>query len=880
MGQTINFSEQPDGTTNPVYRTKIMNVAFGTTVKISSGALVGPQNSSGETIGPIGTNFVSIIPGAPVTHVTVAVGGDLDDLGTTSALFYNTSGGLFGTQTNNVTGVWNGVSDFPSGIGAVLVENSKDDPIDHAPEEIQVNSVYFENTPPLVAATTVAPVGGSSSDINGELWGYKWPTSNFTYSFPTSTDEYLKNGYHGINGFAAMSATQQAVVKQILADYSSFCNVTFTQSSSPDALFRFANAQQIDQADGLGLHIVGGAGGTATSSTPDPHHSTTSWGDAWFYNGAGGNAPVNANPVLGNFGYTAAFMHETGHNLGLKHGHSEQDDPGGSPGDLFPQLPADHDSQEYSIMTYNTYPGVQGSTNDYPETPMLDDIAALQYIYGANYSNAGTNQVYKWDPTNGQEFINGVGQGVPANNHILVTVWDGGGNGVYDLSNYNTNVVADLHAGGWINLGTQLADLDFYNHPGVHMARGNIATAYEYQGNPTTLFRTINVGNGHNYIIGNDLGDAINVGSGGHDLIYGGKGADVINGSGDASTIFGLDGNNVVIWNGSSNTIIVGDDKSGQNALIGGNNNAIIGGFGADTLKVTGNFNTLVGYGGGDLIQAIGVHNHAVGGQNSTNLILFGGNQNTLEGGGGAGGSVILGGGDANSLVGGAGANTLRVTGNGNVLVGQSGNDTFAAVGSSNALFGQAGNDNMSASGNFNTLNGGTGTDWIGVSGNYNKIIGAGYLAASGAGNAVIGGGTLVSTGSNILAGDGWLGASGDGNWLLGQHGSDFIGATGNHNTLDPGTGNSHLVAAPGHQDDHFYFHPGYQHDEITGFTPHSAGGSDIIDLTGFGISAAGVLGFFGDQGANTVMVISAGTTLVVDNIHKAQLSTADFKLS
>jgi serralysin len=44
------------------------------------------------------------------------------------------------------------------------------------------------------------------------------------------------------------------------------------------------------------------------------------------------------------------------------------------------------------------------------------DIAALQDIYGANYSTNAGDSVYKWSPTTGEMFINGVGQGAPAGN--------------------------------------------------------------------------------------------------------------------------------------------------------------------------------------------------------------------------------------------------------------------------------------------------------------------------------------------------------------------------------------------------------------------------------------------------------------------------------
>jgi len=72
--------------------------------------------------------------------------------------------------------------------------------------------------------------------------------------------------------------------------------------------------------------------------------------------------------------------------MGLKHGHVTQSGHGVT----FPTLPADHDSYEYSVMTYQQFPDDSPSDGDsapdHPTTYMQDDIAALQYMYGANYS--------------------------------------------------------------------------------------------------------------------------------------------------------------------------------------------------------------------------------------------------------------------------------------------------------------------------------------------------------------------------------------------------------------------------------------------------------------------------------------------------------------
>ena len=76
----------------------------------------------------------------------------------------------------------------------------------------------------------------------------------------------------------------------------------------------------------------------------------------------------------------------------------------------------------------------------YPQTLMMYDIPALQKMYGANYTTNSGDTVYTWNPLNGRNSINGVGQGLPGGNRIFMTIWDGGGHDTYDFSNYTTNL--------------------------------------------------------------------------------------------------------------------------------------------------------------------------------------------------------------------------------------------------------------------------------------------------------------------------------------------------------------------------------------------------------------------------------------------------------
>src|SRR4029079_4016028 len=216
---------------------------------------------------------------------------------------------------------------------------------------------------------------------------------------------------------------------------------------------------------------------TAYGIAPDPNNAPAfAHGDTWF------NHTSYNNPILGSFAFASGIMHDIGHALGLKHGHVPDDvlNANGQYAYSLPALSFDHDSLEYSVMTYRSYPGGDTDTVnaiEFPSTLMQDDILALQWLYGSNYDYNSGNTVYRFDPKTGAMSINGKSQGATFHHKILLTIWDGGGNDTIDFSNYKSNAVIDLAPGAWSTpWQKQLADLDIPN-PGVHLARGCIANA-------------------------------------------------------------------------------------------------------------------------------------------------------------------------------------------------------------------------------------------------------------------------------------------------------------------------------------------------------------------------------------------------------------------
>ena len=153
---------------------------------------------------------------------------------------------------------------------------------------------------------------------------------------------------------------------------------------------------------------------------------------------------------------------------------------------------------------------------------MMYDIAALQTMYGANYTTNSGNSVYVWSPTTGEMFINGVAQGAPGSNKVFMTLWDGGGTDTYNFSGYDTDLTVSLQPGAWTTTSTQqLANLG-----DGHYATGNIANSLLYKSNPASLIENAIGGSGEDVITGNVADNAFT----------GGRGDDRINGLGGADT--------------------------------------------------------------------------------------------------------------------------------------------------------------------------------------------------------------------------------------------------------------------------------------------------------------------------------------------------------
>src|SRR5690606_9973342 len=250
--------------------------------------------------------------------------------------------------------------------------------------------------------------------------------------------------------------------------------------------------------------------------------------------------------------------------LGLKHPHQAFDGK--------PKLAKRYDSIEFTVMSYASYVG-QGSGNyvtedgNYPQTYMVLDIAALQYLYGANFNYNSGNTTYKWAPNK---------------KVIFETVWDGGGVDTYDFSRYKSNLDISLAPGDFSNTGSgQNAHLNGGESGAKIFARGNIWNALQYDNDPRSLIENAIGGSGNDRILGNKAKNTL-TGNGGHDRLLGDAGNDDLRGGAGNDSLFGGTGNDKLNGGGGKDNLT---GQAGNDKLVGGaGDDKLVGGGGRDTL--------------------------------------------------------------------------------------------------------------------------------------------------------------------------------------------------------------------------------------------------------------------------------------------------------
>lgn len=372
---------------------------------------------------------------------------------------------------------------------------------------------------------TLAATASSNAVINALLAGTKWASTQLTYSFPSLNNskwsDHSTKGYGATNtagepwlaGYAALQSTQTDDIQAALQGWSNVTKLKFTQTSDNsttvgDLRFAFSSNSAIPQS--------------AQAWAYYPADATYS-GDVWF--SREGSNYSEASWSRGSYEYMAA-IHEIGHALGLKHPFDDTPPP-----TLRPSL----DSRSYTVMSYSSFGGQEGSYFSYePTTPMVIDIMAIQHLYGkSNYAYG--NNTYFFDERN----------------EYNKTIWDAGG---IDTIVYEARwgSIIDLREG--YNYGSRMGQkLTAYDASGgvIRESVNNIWIAFG------TVIENVKGGEGNDKIYGNDVNNVLN-GRDGHDHLSGGAGNDKLEGGTDNDRLFGGAGRDKLYGNEGNDRFVCG----------------------------------------------------------------------------------------------------------------------------------------------------------------------------------------------------------------------------------------------------------------------------------------------------------------------------------
>jgi serralysin len=328
------------------------------------------------------------------------------------------------------------------------------------------------------------PTWTETQIINQLNSGYSWAGNSLTYGFLTSATWFP---YAEKNGFSQLSTNQKTAATLAINLWDSLIAPDFSLSSNAQtANVKFAN--------------------TTTNISYAHAYYPSGWsggGTVWFNSSYGDSSGTNnlVNPGVGKWGFVT-YMHEIGHAIGLEHaGEYNGGNPTYANDALYFQ-----DSQQYTLMSYFTASntGADWVASDgklyYAQTPMMDDILAIQAIYGVETTTRTGDTTYGFN-ANVDVWL----YDFSVNLHPVVCIFDSGGNDTIDLSGWSYSCTINLEPGSFSSADMMTSNISIARSAWIENAIG---------------------GTGNDILIGNALANFLD-GFGGNDTLTGMGGSDI-----------------------------------------------------------------------------------------------------------------------------------------------------------------------------------------------------------------------------------------------------------------------------------------------------------------------------------------------------------------